>query len=189
MTIVFRGGSVYTMNPDRPWGQAVAVHGSQIIAVGSDAEVVAAAGDGARCVELDGRMVMPGFIEAHIHPLLGSFVTSGADLQVPDREAALATVADYARAHPDGPVRGFGWRVDMFGPEGPRRQDLDAILPDRPALLFAIDVKLGIPGAIAHDPASFKPPEGDSSGGDGCGGGSDGDGGGDGCGGGCGGGE
>lgn len=139
MTIVFRGGSVYTMNPDRPWGQAVAVRGSQIIAVGSDAEVLAAVGDGTRCVELDGRMVMPGFIEAHIHPLLGSFVTSGADLQVPDREAALATVADYARAHPDGPVRGFGWRVDMFGPEGPRRQDLDAILPDRPALLFAID--------------------------------------------------
>lgn len=56
-------------------------------------------------------------------------------------------------------------------------------------LLFAIDVKLGIPGAVAHDPASFKPPEGDLAGGDGCGGGSDGDGGGDGCGGGCGGGE
>ncbi len=139
MTIVFRGGSVYTLNPDRPWAQAVAVRGSQIIAVGSEAEVLAAAGDGARCVDLDDRMVIPGFIEAHIHPMLGSFVTSGTDLQVPDREAALAAVADYARTHPDGPVRGFGWRVDMFGPEGPHRQDLDAILPDRPALLFAID--------------------------------------------------
>ena len=45
----------------------------------------------------------------------------------------------YATDHPDGPVRGFGWRVDMFGPEGPTRADLDRVLPDRPGFFFAID--------------------------------------------------
>lgn len=139
MTTVFRGGAVYTLDPHRPWAQALAVRGSEIVAVGSDAEVTAAADAGARFIDLNGRMVLPGFIEAHIHPLLGSFVTSGVDLQLPDRDAALAAIADYARAHARGPVRGFGWRVDMFGPGGPHRSELDAILPDRPALLFAID--------------------------------------------------
>ncbi len=136
---VFRGGAVYTLDPARPWAQAVAVRGRDIVAVGSDAEATAAAGAGARVIELDGRMLLPGFVEAHIHPLLGGLLTSGADLQVPDRDAALTAVADYARANPDGPVRGFGWRMDMFGREGPHRDALDPVLPDRPALLFAID--------------------------------------------------
>ena len=136
---VFRGGAVYTLDPRQPWADAVAVRGRDIIAVGSDDHVRAAAGGDARLVELAGRMVMPGFVEAHIHPLLGGFLTSGVDLQQPGKAAALAAVAAYARAHPNGPVRGFGWRMDMFGPDGPNRADLDAILPDRPALMFAID--------------------------------------------------
>jgi len=138
-TTVFRGGAVYTLEPDQPWAQAVAVRGREILAVGSDAEVDAAAGPGARIVELAGRMLLPGFVEAHIHPLLGGLLTSGVDLQVPDREAALSAVAEYVRDNSGAVVRGFGWRMDMFGPEGPHRDDLDAILPDRPALMFAID--------------------------------------------------
>lgn len=138
-TTVFRGGTVYTLDPRLPWAQAVAVRGRDIIAVGSDDEVSAVTGPDARIIELAGRMVLPGFVEGHIHPLVGGFMTSGVDLQLPTREAALSAIAEYARAHPTGPVRGFGWRVDMFGPEGPHRADLDAIIPDRPAFFFAID--------------------------------------------------
>lgn len=139
VTTVFRGGAVYTMNPAMPWVTAVAVRGDSIIAVGSDDAAIAAAGADARIVELDGRMLLPGFVEGHIHPLLGGLFTSGVDLQVPTKADALAAIAGYAQAHPNGPVRGFGWRMDMFGPEGPRREELDAIVPDRPVLLFAID--------------------------------------------------
>lgn len=138
-TTVFRGGAVYTLDPAQPWAQAVAVRGVEIIAVGTDDEALSAAGDEARIVDLDGRMVLPGFVEGHIHPLLGGFFTSGVDLQVPTKADALAAIEDYAAVHPEGPVRGFGWRMDMFGPEGPRREDLDVLLPDRPALFFAID--------------------------------------------------
>lgn len=136
---VFRGGAVYTVDPQLPWAQAIAVRGRDIIAVGSDDEVTAAAGPQARTIELAGRMVLPGFVEGHIHPLLGGFMTSGVDLQLPTRDAALSAITDFARANPIGPVRGFGWRVDMFGPAGPHRADLDAIIPDRPAFFFAID--------------------------------------------------
>ena len=136
---VFRGGAVYTCDPQRPWAESVAVRGREIIAVGTDSEVSKLAGDQARVVDLAGRMMLPGFVEGHIHPILGGFLASGVDLQVPTRADALAAIADYARAHPAGPVRGFGWRVDMFGPEGPNRKLLDEILPDRPALMCAID--------------------------------------------------
>ncbi|MGV0798861.1 amidohydrolase [Mycolicibacterium elephantis] len=137
--IVFRGGAVYTLDPARPWAEAVAVRDGRIIAVGSDADVADAIGSDARVVELAGRMVLPGFIEAHIHPLVGSFFTPGVDLQLPSRDDALAAIRRHAEANPDGPVRGFGWRVDMFGPDGPHRAELDAVVEDRPALMFAID--------------------------------------------------
>lgn len=139
-TKVFRGGAVYTLDPGQPWAQAIAVRGRDIIAVGSDDDVQSAADSDARVIDLDGRMVLPGFVEGHAHPLLGAFAASGVDLQYPTAEAAIAAIADYAEANPIGPVRGFGWRIDMFGPDGPRREDIDAILPDRPAMLFAIDM-------------------------------------------------
>jgi predicted amidohydrolase YtcJ len=139
-TTVFRGGAVYTVDPDRPWAESVVVRGRDIVAVGSDEEVAFAIGPDARVIDLAGRMIVPGFVEGHIHPLLGGFAASGVDLQFPTGQDALAAIADYARANPNGPLRGFGWRIDMFGPDGPNRHDLDAILPDRPAILFAIDM-------------------------------------------------
>ena len=137
--MVLRGGKVYTQNPARPWAEAVAVRGNTIIAVGAGADMDKLVGPGTRVVDLKGRLVMPGFVEAHIHPILGGFLTSGVDLQVETRAEAFDVIARYAKAHPNGTLRGFGWRVDMFPPEGPSRQDLDAIVPDRPAFFLAID--------------------------------------------------
>lgn len=136
---VFRNGRIYTVSPAQPWAQAVAVTGNTITYVGDDAGAKALEGPDTHVVDLKGNLLLPGFVEGHIHPFLGSFLSSGVDLQVPTGEDALAAIAAYAKEHPDGPVRGFGWRVDMFGPEGPTRQELDRVLPDRPGFFFAID--------------------------------------------------
>ncbi|MGY4708940.1 amidohydrolase [Mycolicibacterium sp. CBM1] len=136
---VFRGGPAYTGVEGRPWARAVAVTGTTISYVGDEAGAAALTGPDTRVIELDGKLLMPGFVEGHIHPFLGAFLTSGADLQVPTRDDALDAIAAYARDHPDGPVRGFGWRVDMFDTDGPTRAELDRILPDRPGFFFAID--------------------------------------------------
>ncbi|MGB2921717.1 MAG: amidohydrolase [Mycobacterium sp.] len=133
---VFRNGAVYTVAGPAPWAEAVAVTGNTISYVGEEAGAMALAGPGTRVVDLDGRLLLPGFVEGHIHPFLGAFLTSGVDLQVPTGADALAAIAGYAKTNP---VRGFGWRVDMFGPQGPTRADLDRVLPDRPGFFFAID--------------------------------------------------
>jgi predicted amidohydrolase YtcJ len=159
-SVIFRNGKVYTLDARKPWAQAVAVAGEKIIAVGSNAEVLALDGPGTKVIDLAGRMLMPGFVESHIHPFVGAFMTSGVDLQLPTGAEALAAIASYAKAHPTGPVRGFGWRVDMFPPEGPTREMLDSALPDRPAFFFAIDAHslwvnskaLEIAGIDAHTP-------------------------------------
>ncbi|HEY1783268.1 MAG TPA: amidohydrolase [Roseiarcus sp.] len=139
VSVIFRRGKVYTLDESKPWAEAVAVAGDSIVAVGSDAEVAALATRETKIIDLRGRMLMPGFVEGHIHPFMGSFMTSGVDLQVRTSQEALAAIARYAKSHPTGPIRGFGWRVDMFPPEGPTREMLDAIIPNRPAFFFAID--------------------------------------------------
>ncbi|MFS0898907.1 amidohydrolase [Mycolicibacterium litorale] len=136
---VFRNGRVHTVAGPAPWAEAVAVKGDTIIHVGDEAGAMALAGTSTRVVDLDGRLLMPGFVEGHTHPFLGAFLTSGVDLQVPTRADAIGAIERYAKDNPAGAIRGFGWRVDMFGPDGPTRADLDRILPDRPAFFFAID--------------------------------------------------
>jgi predicted amidohydrolase YtcJ len=139
VSVIFHGGKIYTLDDGKPWAQAVAVAGDTIVAVGSDAEVTALSTRDTKVVDLRGRMLMPGFVEGHIHPFMGAFMTSGVDLQLPTADAALAAIAAFADAHPTGPIRGFGWRVDMFPQEGPTREMLDAVLPNRPAFFFSID--------------------------------------------------
>lgn len=136
---VFHNGPIYTVAGSAPWAQAVAVTGNTITYVGDEAGAMELAGPHTRVVDLNGRLLMPGFVEGHIHPFLGAFLTTGANLQVPTKADALAAIETYAKANPTGPVRGFGWRVDMFGPDGPNRAELDRILPDRPGFFFAID--------------------------------------------------
>lgn len=136
---IFRGGAVYTVNPDEPWAEAVAVQGKRILAVGGSAEITRLAGPETKIIELDGRLMLPGFVEGHTHPLLGSFFAAGIDLQVPTLDEALKVIERHARDNPSDVIRGFGWRVDMFPPEGPNRALLDKVVPDRPAFFFAID--------------------------------------------------
>ena len=67
LDVVFRGGTILTMDPEQPDAAAVAVRGDSIVAVGSEAEVMAAASPGAMVVDLGGRVLLPGFNDAHCH--------------------------------------------------------------------------------------------------------------------------
>src|SRR5260221_1273546 len=65
--LVLRGGKIYTVDAARSWAQAVAVRAGTIVAVGTDAEIDGLTGPGTHVVDLAGRMVLPGFIDAHVH--------------------------------------------------------------------------------------------------------------------------
>ena len=136
---VFTHGKVYTLNPAAPWQQAVAVKGNKIIYVGDDMHIAKYIGKSTREIDLQGKMLLPGFVEGHIHPTMAA-ATSGADLQNDSLEEVLKIVKEWADSHPDDKiVSGFGWRYNLFDTNGPNKQDLDAIIPDRPVFLLAID--------------------------------------------------
>lgn len=87
--LVLRNATVLTMDPARPSANAVAIAGDVIAAVGSEAEVLAAAAPGATVVDLGGRIVLPGFNDAHCH-LIGDRNVTGVGTPEEAIEAALA---------------------------------------------------------------------------------------------------
>lgn len=137
---VFKNGAVYTLDVKNPKAEAVAIAGKKIVYVGNNSGVDALTGKETKVVDLKGKMLLPGFVESHIHPWLAMFA-AGADLQTDSLEELLGRVKAWAKANPDARViRGFGWRYTLFPTTGPTKEVLDRLFPDRPVMLIAIDV-------------------------------------------------
>jgi len=135
---VLTGGRVYTVDPARPWAQAVAIQGGRIVYVGDDAGAAAWIGPRTKRHSLGGRLVLPGLIDAHTHPGL---VSGSKDFfllpETLDRAALAAEVARQARLHPAAPVLVGGyWPIAAFDIGGPHKEDLDRAVADRPVILF-----------------------------------------------------
>jgi predicted amidohydrolase YtcJ len=137
---VFRNGAVYTIESETPKAEAVAVTGKKISYVGSNKGAQAFIGKKTKVIDLKGKMLLPGFVESHLHPTL-AIVASGADLACDSVAEVLARTKAWADAHPDAKlIQGFGWRYPLFSTTGPNKADLDKLFPDCPVMLVAIDV-------------------------------------------------
>ena len=143
---VFSNAAVYTVNPKQPWAEAVVVRDDEIVFVGTFEAARDRAGDDARVVDLGGRMLMPGIVDAHFHALIGAVSLAGVTIgeeEKRDVTAIQAAVKRYAADHPTGVVFGWGWSDEPFGPEGPTREQLDAAVPERPVYLVREDGHAG----------------------------------------------
>jgi predicted amidohydrolase YtcJ len=139
--LVFVHGDVYTVDATRTWAQAVAVRGGRIVAVGTDPAVADLIGSSTEVVDLAGRMLLPGFQDAHVHPVSGGIETLQCDLNdVVTPEAYVRAVAAYAASVPAAPwILGGGWAMDEFPGGCPSKDLLDVVVPDRPVYLPSRD--------------------------------------------------
>ena len=142
--LVLRGGTVATVDPALGTQEAIAVSGYRIAAVGSNDEIEAYIGPDTRVVELDGRFVMPGFIEGH-----GHFMSLGRAKQILDlstvrnwNEVVSMVAGAVDKAQPGEWIFGRGWHQDKWNavPEDavdgvPRNDTLNEISPDNPVRL------------------------------------------------------
>jgi predicted amidohydrolase YtcJ len=139
--VVFRGGTIWTADAANPRAEAVAVRDGRIVFVGSAADVEALVGSGTEVVDLQGRMLLPSFIDTHLHPTSGGIELSECDLNgSTSRQEVIDRVADCARRSPEAPwVRGGGFDLPLFAGGSPSRELLDSLVPDRPAFLSSAD--------------------------------------------------
>ena len=137
--LILAGGKVFTADPARPWAEALAIAGERIVAVGTSAEVRALAGTGTRVIELQRRVVVPGFNDAHTHvgPGLGPGVSLSLGANDPSLADVMKVLATEAARAPAGTwLRGeIGARV-LDDPSA-TRATLDPITPNHPVLLTA----------------------------------------------------
>ncbi|MEZ0066228.1 putative amidohydrolase YtcJ [Streptacidiphilus sp. MAP12-20] len=137
--LVFLGGPVYTVDPARSWAGAVAVRDGRIVAVGQDHDVRPLIGTGTEVVDLAGKLLLPGFQDAHVHPVLAGTTLLSCDLhELHTADAYVAAIAAYADARPDAAwITGGGWSMEAFPGGTPHRSLLDGIgtVGNRPVAL------------------------------------------------------
>ncbi|MFE2015071.1 amidohydrolase [Streptomyces sp. NPDC059491] len=134
--LVFTRGPVFTADPARTRATSLAVVGERIAAVGHD-EVRDLIGPGTEVVDLTGKLLLPGFQDAHIHAVGGGKELAECDLTGTVGVAEyLERIRAYAEAHPDKAwITGGGWSMESFDGGMPTRQLLDSVVSDRPVLL------------------------------------------------------
>jgi predicted amidohydrolase YtcJ len=142
--LVLRGGTVITLENNRPQAEALAVRGQRIVAVGSAAEIQPLIGPTTRVIDLAGRVAMPGFIEGHGHFLSLGDSKRKLDLtQAKSWDDIIALVAAAAKKAPPGQwIVGRGWHQSKWttAPEPnvqgyPTHDALSKLTPDHPVLL------------------------------------------------------
>lgn len=140
--LVLRGGELRTMDPANPRATAIAVRGGKIAALGSDADVASFIGPSTEVVELGGRTVTPGLVDAHCH-VFGL----AADLQrvsvrnLGSEEETAQKMAQAAAGRDAGEwLIGRGWDQNRWpGQKFPTKKSLDAVLGDRPVAIERVD--------------------------------------------------
>lgn len=133
--MVFINSKVYTVDKQQPLASAVAIKDGKILAVGETDTILKLAGASTTQVDLKGKLLMPSFGDAHVHPVYGGLsyarcsMHSGESLE--DYQAIIKKCVDETEA--DRWVYGVGWMPGLFPPDGvPRKEILDEISSDRP---------------------------------------------------------
>ena len=173
---IYHNGTVITIDDARPLAEAVAVRSGRIVAVGSDAEVMAGAGAATRVVDLQGKTMLPGFVDSHGHAYLIGLQSMTANLLPPpdgagsDIPALQGLLAEWADRNAKliekvGWIVGFGYDDSQLAEKRhPTRQELDAVSTDYPVVIIHQSGHLGAANSkaleIAGVTADTKDPEG-----------------------------
>ncbi|WP_405682592.1 amidohydrolase [Streptomyces sp. NBC_00057] len=138
--LIFTRGPIHTGDPARTRASSLAVTGERITAVGHD-EVRELIGPDTEVIDLQGKLLLPGFQDSHIHAVFGGMELAECDLTgTVGVEDYLTRIRSYADAHPDRSwITGGGWSMESFDGGLPTRQLLDSVIPDRPVLLVNRD--------------------------------------------------
>lgn len=135
--LLLRNGVVYTAAGNRHCAEAIAIRAGRIVGVGTDAQLARLTGPHTEVIDLRGRLVLPGFQDAHVHPVEGGMIRRQCDLH--DLETAgeyIDAIGQYARSRSvDQWVLGGGWSMEAFPRGLPDRGPLDDAVGRRPVYL------------------------------------------------------
>lgn len=171
-TTVFTGGTILTVDAAFAEAEAIAIRGNRILALGSEAEVRAVAGDTAQTVDLAGKTMLPGFIDPHTHVVAGSIVDTVMDYvgmaRFTTADAVLAHIAEVAARAPAGDwlvFRNFDPAV-QDGPDALTFAELDAVSTAHPIFVMNASGHIAYANSTAFEIAAIPADVADPPGGE-----------------------
>jgi len=166
--IVVTGTRVWTGDATQPWAEALASRGDRIVAVGANSDVETLVGPDTLVLSAPGGMLVPGFIDTHVH-----FISGGSGLaSVQLRDAATpeefaARIGDFAKAIEPGEWIMYGdWDHQMWGGELPRRDWVDELTPENPVWVSRLDGHMALANSLALELAGVDADTPDIEGGE-----------------------
>ena len=144
--LVLTNANIVTMSAGQPRAEAIAISGDRIVAVGAASDLADYVGASTRTIDLDGKTLVPGLIDAHVHFLgVGSRLLQLDARDATDKAAIVEMVARrVAAAAPGEWITGRGWDQNNWPvKEFPTKADLDAVSPDHPVYLGRVDGHAG----------------------------------------------
>lgn len=149
---ILLNGHIWTGTEDSPEVEALAVVQNRILKTGSNKEIKKLAGPGTRVLDLQGRLVLPGFIDAHTHFLNGGLALRSVQLrECRSREEFVSRIAAKARELPAGSwILNGDWDHQQFSPPVlPTRDWIDAVTPDHPVCVNRFDGHMVLVNSLA----------------------------------------
>lgn len=150
--VIVTNGRIRTMDKTRPQAEALAVIGDRIVAVGSSEEIDRWRGSATQVMDAEGKLVLPGFNDSHVHLLMGSATLTNVQLKDADSPEEFARrLGEHARKVPKGEwIQGGDWDDQAFKtPKLPTRQMIDAVTPDHPVFLNRYDGHMSLANSLA----------------------------------------
>jgi predicted amidohydrolase YtcJ/beta-lactamase class A len=145
-------GRIWTGDPKQPWAQALAARGDRIIAVGPTAEIQKLAATGARTIDLEGQLALPGFIDGHTHFINGGFQLLSVDLRDARTQQEFARrIREHARKLGAGRwITGGDWDHELWpGAPLPIRELIDGDTAQNPVFVTRLDGHMGLANSVA----------------------------------------
>jgi len=153
----FLNGIVHTVNPLLPRAEAVVTRGTRIVFVGTSSAARRFAGEGAEVIDLQGRLLLPGFIDDHVHFVLGGTQVDGLNLRGCTSTAAfIAGVGAYVRSRRGMWVTGGDWDQEAWETKTlPRKEWIDPVSADTPVFLPRFDWHMALANTAALERAGI----------------------------------
>ncbi|KAJ4804799.1 Amidohydrolase family [Rhynchospora pubera] len=149
--MVVLNATIYTSDASLPFAEAMAVRDGRILRVGDFSTIQDLIGDNTYKLNLNGNVVLPGFIDSHVHLIIGGLQLMRAELGgIRNKEDFVAKVTEAVKEKTPGQwVLGGGWNIDLWGGHYPEASWLDDIAPQNPVWLSRMDRHMGVANSLA----------------------------------------
>ncbi len=167
--LVLVNGKIFTVNPAQPWAQAAAVRDGRFVAVGKDREIKQLIGGKTEVIDLRGKLVLPGFNDAHLHFASGGLYLLGIDLRpARDEQEFVRILKDYIYKVPAGEwITGGNWDHENWpSKKHPRRELIDPVSAGHPVMIQRLDGHIALANSRALELAGITRDTPDPQGGE-----------------------